>query len=286
MQILRRLEEPRAFARAAKARHERVGLVPTMGYLHEGHLSLVRVARQHAERVMVTLFVNPKQFGPREDLDRYPRDFERDRALCEAAGVDALFAPEAHEMYPLDHATRVEVSGNLATGLCGDSRPGHFSGVATVVTKLFNLCEPDVAVFGQKDAQQAAVIRRFTADLNLPVEIVVAPIVREADGLAMSSRNVYLSPEERGQATVLKRTLDAAVALYDGGERRAEVILSAAEDAITSAPLARVDYAELVDASTFEPITMLERRALLAFAVFFGPTRLIDNTLLPNTGVI
>jgi pantoate--beta-alanine ligase len=257
-----------------------------MGYLHEGHLSLVRVARQHAQRVMVTLFVNPKQFGPREDLDRYPRDFERDRALCEKAGVDALFAPEAHEMYPPDHATRVEVSGNLATGLCGDSRPGHFSGVATVVTKLFSLCEPDVAVFGQKDAQQAAVIRRFTADLNLPVEIVVAPIVREADGLAMSSRNVYLSPEERGQATVLKRTLDAAVALYDGGERRAEVILSAVGEAIESAPLARIDYAELVDATTFEPVVMLERRALLALAVFFGHTRLIDNTLLPNVGVL
>ena len=286
MQILRRLDEPRAFARAAKARGERVGLVPTMGYLHEGHFSLIRAARQHAERVVVTLFVNPAQFGPKEDLDKYPRDFERDCALCESAGADALFAPEAAHMYAPGHATWVDVTGSLTAGLCAASRPGHFSGVATVVTKLFNLCEPDVAVFGQKDAQQAAVIKRFTADLNLPVEIVVAPIIREPDGLAMSSRNTYLSPEERAQATVLKRSLDAAVALYDGGERRSEVILSAVEDVLESAPLARTDYVELVDASTLEPITMMERRALLALAVFFGPTRLIDNILLPNTGVI
>jgi len=286
MQILRRLDEPRAFARAAKARGERVGLVPTMGFLHEGHLSLIRAARQHAERVVVTLFVNPTQFGPKEDLDKYPRDFERDCALCESAGADALFAPEAVHMYAPGHATKVEVEGSLTSGLCAASRPGHFSGVATVVTKLFNLCEPDVAVFGQKDAQQAAVIRRFTADLNLPVKIIVAPIIRESDGLAMSSRNAYLSREERAQATVLKRALDAAVALYDRGERRAEKILTAVLDALESAPLARVDYAELVDASTLEPITMLERRALLALAVFVGPTRLIDNTLLPNTGVI
>jgi pantoate--beta-alanine ligase len=286
MQIFRRLDEPRAFARATKAGGESVGLVPTMGFLHEGHLSLIRAARQHAERVVVTLFVNPTQFGPKEDLDKYPRDFDRDCALCESAGADALFAPEAAHIYPTGHATKVEVEGSLTSGLCAASRPGHFSGVATVVTKLFNLCEPDVAVFGQKDAQQAAVIRRFTADLNLPVKIVVAPIIRESDGLAMSSRNAYLSREERAQATVLKRSLDAAVTLYDGGERRTEVILTAVLDALESAPLARVDYAELVDASTFEPITMLERRALLALAVFFGPTRLIDNTLLPNTGVI
>jgi pantoate--beta-alanine ligase len=286
MKILRRLDEPRAFARAAKARGERLGLVPTMGYLHEGHLSLIREARRRAERVVVSLFVNPTQFGPKEDLAKYPRDFERDRALCESAGADALFAPEAIHMYAPGHSTRVDVEGSLTAGLCAASRPGHFAGVATVVTKLFNLCEPDVAVFGQKDAQQAAVIRRFTSDLNLPVEIVVAPIVREPDGLAMSSRNTYLSTEERTQATVLKRALDGAVALYDGGERRNEVILSAVEDVLESAPLARTDYVELVDASTLEPITMLERQALLALAVFFGPTRLIDNTLLPNTGVI
>ena len=285
MQVLRRTDEPRAFTRACKARGERVGLVPTMGYLHEGHLSLVRAARERADRVMVTLFVNPTQFGPKEDLAKYPRDFERDRALCEAAGVDALFAPEASDMYPPGHATRVEVSGPLTTGLCGASRPGHFSGVATVVTKLFTLCEPDVAVFGQKDAQQAAVIRRFTADLNLPVEIVVAPIVREADGLAMSSRNVYLSPEERAQATVLKRALDRASAAYARGERDAESLLGLIRDILSTAPLCRLDYAACVDDATLEPLTRIERPALLALAAFFGTTRLIDNARLTESGV-
>jgi pantoate--beta-alanine ligase len=256
-----------------------------MGYLHEGHLSLVRAARERADRVMVTLFVNPTQFGPKEDLAKYPRDFERDRALCEAAGVDALFAPEASDMYPPGHATRVEVSGPLTEGLCGASRPGHFSGVATVVTKLFNLCEPDVAVFGQKDAQQAAVIRRFTSDLDLPVEIVVAPTVREADGLAMSSRNVYLSPEERAQAPVLKRSLDLAAEAFASGERHAEALIQRVRDTLATAPLCRIDYVECVDADSFAPVTALERPSLLAIAAFFGRTRLIDNATLQNTGV-
>jgi pantoate--beta-alanine ligase len=285
MQVLRRIDEPRAFARACKARGERVGLVPTMGYLHEGHLSLVREARERADRVMVTLFVNPTQFGPREDLARYPRDFERDQALCAQAGVDALFAPKAEEMYPPGHATRVEVSGPLTTGLCGASRPGHFSGVATVVTKLFSLCEPDVAVFGQKDAQQAAVIRRFTADLNLPVEIVVAPIVREADGLAMSSRNVYLSADERAQAPVLKRALDRASASFAAGVRDANALVGIMLDTLASAPLCRPDYAACVDDATLEPLTRIERPALLALAAFFGTTRLIDNVRLTESGV-
>ncbi len=253
-----------------------------MGYLHEGHLSLIRIARQHAGRVVVSLFVNPTQFGPGEDLERYPRDFERDRALCEKAGVDALFVPDAGDMYPHGFATSVDVRGTLTAGLCGASRPGHFAGVATVVTKLFNLCEPDVAVFGQKDAQQAAVIRRFTEDLDLPVQIVVAPIVREADGLAMSSRNVYLSPEERAQAVVLKRSLDAAVALFDRGERNVAAIINEVEELVSSTPLARIDYVELVDAHTLAPVDVLERPALLAVAVYFGKTRLIDNTLLPT----
>ena len=286
MLVLRSLEEPRRFARACRARGERVGLVPTMGYLHEGHLSLIREAKRRARRVVVTLFVNPTQFGAGEDLDRYPRDLERDRALCEAEGADALFTPEARDMYPPSHATRVNVSGTLTSGLCGAKRPGHFAGVATVVTKLFNLCEPDVAVFGQKDAQQAAVIKRVTADLDLPVEIVVAPIVRERDGLAMSSRNVYLSPEERAQAPVLKRSLDAAAALYRGGERRSRVIVEAARSLIGSAPLAKVDYMEMVDAGSLAPVDVLEGPALLAVAVYFGKTRLIDNTLLPDDGVM
>ena len=286
MLVLRSLEEPRRFARTCRARGERVGLVPTMGYLHEGHLSLIREAKRRAQRVVVTLFVNPTQFGAGEDLDRYPRDFERDRALCETEGADALFAPEARDMYPPCHATRVDVSGTLTSGLCGAKRPGHFAGVATVVTKLFNLCEPDVAVFGQKDAQQAAVIKRVTADLDLPVEIVVAPIVRERDGLAMSSRNVYLSPEERTQAPVLKRSLDAAAALYRGGERRSRVIVEAARSLVGSAPLAKIDYVDMVDAKSLAPVDMLESPALLAVAVYFGTTRLIDNTLLPDDGVM
>ena len=286
MQILRRIDEPRALARTCKSRGERVALVPTMGYLHEGHLSLVRIARQHADRVVVSLFVNPTQFGPGEDLDRYPRDFERDRALCEEAGVDALFVPEAANMYPQGFSTSVDVHGTLTKGLCGASRPGHFAGVATVVTKLFNLCDPDVAVFGQKDAQQAAVIRRFTEDLNLAVEIVVAPIVREADGLAMSSRNVYLTQDERAQAIVLKKSLGAAVALFDRGERNSAAIINEAEDIVASAPLARISYVEIVDARTLAPVDVIERPALLALAVYFGKTRLIDNTLLPPTGVL
>ena len=261
-----------------------MGLVPTMGALHEGHLSLIRIARQRADRVVVSLFVNPLQFGPKEDLDRYPRDFERDRALCEGEGADALFAPDAAGMYPPGFCTRVDVTGALTSGLCGVRRPGHFSGVATVVTKLFTICEPDVAVFGQKDAQQAAVIRRFTRDLDLPVEVVVAPIVREPDGLAMSSRNVYLSPEERRQAATLKASLDEAQGLCSAGERDAAALLRAVAARVGTAPLARLDYAAIVDPETLEPLTRVERPALLALAAFLGSTRLIDNTTLVPSG--
>lgn len=280
MQILRRVDEARGFSRLCRASGERLALVPTMGYLHAGHISLIAAARERAQRVVVSIFVNPTQFGPTEDLARYPRDFERDRAMCQEAGVDAIFHPGVEEMYPAGYATRVTVEGPLTAGLCGASRPGHFAGVATVVAKLFTICEPDVAVFGQKDAQQAAVIRRMTADLNLPVDIVVAPIVREADGLAMSSRNVYLSPEERAQATALHGALQAAEASVSRGEREARKILDTVRSVLSKAPLGRVDYAELVDAQTLEPVSMLERPALLALAVFFGRTRLIDNTVL------
>ena len=280
MLILRRAEEARAFARSCRARGETVGLVPTMGFLHEGHLSLIGIASERASKTMVTLFVNPLQFGPSEDLDRYPRDFERDRALCEKAGADALFAPGAGEMYPQGFATRVEVAGPLTAGLCGARRPGHFTGVATVVTKLFAICEPDVAVFGQKDAQQAAVIRRLVEDLNLPIEIIVAPIVREADGLAMSSRNAYLTEEERRQAPALKAALDKAQKLCHGGERDAETLLESVRAVVGSAPLARLEYAELVDPSTLEPVSTVRGPALLALAAFFGRTRLIDNAIL------
>lgn len=280
MQILRRVEEARDFSRRCRSRGESVALVPTMGSLHEGHLSLVRLARSRAERVVVSIFVNPAQFAPGEDFERYPRDVERDLALLERENVDAVFTPEVAEVYPPGFATRVTVEGALTRGLCGASRPGHFAGVATVVAKLFASCEPDLAVFGQKDAQQAAVIRRMTADLNLPVEVVVGPIVREADGLAMSSRNVHLAPEERLQAPALKRALDRVAALYRGGEVRAAALLEAAGEAIAAAPLARVDYVELLDCQTFEPVDVVRRPALLALAVFFGRTRLIDNAVL------
>lgn len=285
MRTLKTVEEIRRFSRSRKAEGHRVALVPTMGYLHEGHLSLVREGRRRASCVLASIFVNPIQFGPREDLDRYPRDLPRDSALLEGEGVDALFAPEVEEMYPRGFATRVTVEGPLTEGLCGARRPGHFSGVATVVTKLFAACEPDLALFGQKDAQQAAVIRRFTKDLNLPVEIVVCPIVREGDGLAMSSRNVYLSPEERRQAPVLFRSLKAAEALFAAGERRGEVLLDTVRREMAGAPLATIDYVELVDAESLVPVERVEAPALLALAAFFGSTRLIDNTVLnPSPG--
>ena len=280
MRTLRRAEEARGFARSCKSRGEEVGLVPTMGYLHEGHLSLIRLAKRRASAVMVSLFVNPLQFGPNEDLDRYPRDFERDQALCEKEGADALFAPEAAEIYPPGFATHVEISGPLTAGLCGARRPGHFTGVATVVTKLLAICEPDVAVFGQKDAQQALVIQRLVEDLKLPVEVVVAPIVREKDGLAMSSRNAYLSQEERAQAPVLKASLDRAETLFRDGEREAEPLLETVRAVIGTAPLARLDYAELVDAKTLEPVQRVQRPVLVALAAWFGQTRLIDNAVL------
>lgn len=285
MRTLKTVEAIRNFSRARKAQGHKVALVPTMGYLHEGHLSLVREGKRRASSVLVSIFVNPIQFGPQEDLDRYPRDLLRDSALLEAEGVDALFVPDVAEMYPAGFATRVSVEGPLTEGLCGARRPGHFAGVATVVTKLFAGCEPDLALFGQKDAQQAAVIRRLTQDLNLPVDIVVCPIVRERDGLALSSRNVYLSPEERSQAPVLYRSLKAAEALFAAGERRAEALLEAVRREIAQAPLARTDYVKLVDAERLVPVERVESPALLALAVYFGATRLIDNTVLsPSRG--
>ena len=281
MLILQHIKETRAYSRNRRVRGETVALVPTMGFLHNGHLSLIRTARDLADRVLVSIFVNPTQFGPNEDFERYPRDPASDKRLCEAEGVDVIFLPEASEMYPDGRATFVDVEGPLTANLCGASRPGHFRGVATVVTKLFNICEPDVAVFGQKDAQQAAVIRRFTADLDLPVRIVVAPIVREDDGLAMSSRNVYLSGEERDQARSLNASLQKAEEMYASGVRDSASILEAVRGIISSRPLARLEYAQLVDLGSLEPVDTIEKPVLLALAVHFGTTRLIDNTLLP-----
>jgi len=256
-----------------------VGFVPTMGYLHEGHLSLIRRARQECDHVVVSIFVNPTQFGPNEDLSRYPRDLERDLSLIEPLGVDLVWTPTAEVMYPKGYQTWVEVEA-MTRPLEGAMRPGHFRGVTTVVAKLFNAVQPHKAYFGQKDAQQAAVIRRMTVDLNFPIEIVVCPTVREADGLAMSSRNVYLSPEQRKAATVLFRALSAAKELYEAGERSAERLRERMKEVLAAEPLAEVQYVSCADYDTLEELTEIRGKALLSMAVFIGKTRLIDNFVL------
>jgi len=263
----------------------RIAVVPTMGYLHEGHLSLLRAARASADVVILTIFVNPTQFGPNEDLSRYPRDEAGDLAKARPCGLDLAFCPDAAAMYPAGAQTFVEVR-ELQKPLCGESRPGHFVGVATIVAKLFNLTRPHVAFFGEKDFQQLAVIRRMVRDLDFGIEIVGMPIVREPDGLAMSSRNVYLSPEERAQALSLSRGLDAAQAAFQAGERDAATLLAAARAPIEATPLARIDYIELRDADELTEVKTVERRAVLAMAVFVGQTRvtrLIDNRVLDLT---
>ncbi len=256
-------------------------LVPTMGALHRGHLSLVRKARKLAGadgRVVVSIFVNPAQFGPAEDLSRYPRTFASDCQLCEEAGVDVVFHPEPREMYPEGFSTYVD-EGRVSLGLCGKSRPGHFRGVCTVVLKLFNIVGPDAAVFGEKDYQQAAVIRRMAEDLNVRVRIVTAPTVREGDGLALSSRNAYLSPEERAQAPVIRRALLMA---RDADFTGPADLTRMARREITKAPLARIDYIEVLDARTFDKPGPGTRELLIACAVWFGGTRLIDNVIRKN----
>jgi len=254
-----------------------VGLVPTMGYLHEGHLSLVRRARPENEHVVATIFVNPTQFGPQEDYQRYPRDPERDLRLLEQEGTDVVFMPSVEEMYPPGFDVWVEVGESLTGRLEGAARPGHFRGVTTVVAKLFNIVQAHRAYFGQKDAQQLAVIRKMAVDLNMGVEVVAVPTVREPDGLAMSSRNSYLSPEERRAATVLWRSLCRAQELFDGGERRAEAIRGEMRAVLASEPLARVDYVSVADAETLAELETIEGPALVSLAVRIGGTRLIDN---------
>jgi pantoate--beta-alanine ligase len=279
MQIIKSPAEMQQTAFALRAAGKRLGCVPTMGFLHAGHLSLVALARERSDVVVLTLFVNPTQFGPKEDLAKYPRDFERDATLCRDAGVDILFAPEAGTMYAPDASLYV-VEEKLSRGLCGAARPGHFRGVCTVVAKLFNLCLPHVAVFGAKDAQQLRVLRRMTRDLNFPIEIVAGPIIREPDGLAMSSRNVYLSADERQQALVLKRALDEAARLFHAGERATAPLKAAMEQIIAQAPAAKIDYIEIVEDDTLEPVATLAKPALIVLAVFVGKTRLIDNMVL------
>ena len=281
MDVLETIEQMRAACQAAKQQGKRLGFVPTMGALHEGHLSLVRGAKARCDVVAASIFVNPTQFGPNEDFSKYPRSFERDRELLEKEGVELLFAPSVEEMYPRGAVTFVTVEG-LSERLCGKSRPGHFRGVTTVVAKLFHITQPDFAFFGQKDAAQVAIIRRMVRDLNLDVEIVACPIVREADGLAMSSRNAYLSPQERNSALVLSRSLTQMKTLFEQGEQCAAKLGAAGRQIFEEEPSVRLDYIEIVSPETLEPVEHINHPALVAVAAFVGGTRLIDNIVLAN----
>jgi pantoate--beta-alanine ligase len=279
MKICTTIAEIRAARRSARSDGQSLGLVPSMGALHEGHLSLVRMAKAQCDLVVVSIFVNPLQFGPNEDLAKYPRNFDRDRELLEKEGVDFIFAPGVEEMYPAGAVTYVTVEG-LSDKLCGRSRPGHFRGVTTVVSKLFNIVEPDRAFFGQKDAAQSAIIRRMVRDLNLPVQIVIGPIVREPDGLAMSSRNAYLDAQQRKSALVLHRSLMAVQERFDQGERLVHALIEAGKQTFAQDPSVRLDYFEIVDPETLDPVDNLSRGALVAVAAFVGKARLIDNVVL------
>lgn len=276
------IQTPEAMQRRAlelKRQGKVIGFVPTMGFLHDGHLSLMRIARERCDVLIVSIFVNPTQFGPTEDLDAYPRDFDRDEALCEQVGVDLVFYPAPGNMYAEDASVWVDEEA-LSSVLCGASRAGHFRGVCTVVSKLFNLVQPDLAVFGEKDAQQLRIIERMVRDLNFPVDIVRGPIVREADGLAMSSRNKYLSPEQRSNALCLKRSLDLVRSLVEEGEREVAVLKDKMIAQIREVPDAAIDYIEFVNDASLMPVVRLDGRILVAIAVKIGATRLIDNTVL------
>ena len=281
MQVVKKIEELKSLIRAARTAGKTIGLVPTMGYLHDGHLTLMRQARSEQGFVIASLFVNPLQFGPNEDYAVYPRDLERDSRLAASTGIDVLFAPEVDEMYPAGNGktlTFVDVA-QITDTLCGASRPGHFRGVATVVTKLINISEADWAYFGQKDAQQVAVIRRMVEDLNLNVKIVSVPIVREKDGLAMSSRNQYLNDQERIAALVLSRALGNARKLLEAGERDTASLALYIETLIKEEPLALLEYVAVVDGGTLAPLGKIKPNTLIALAARFGKTRLIDNMI-------
>lgn len=277
--IVKTIEEVRAQVKAWRAEGLTVGLVPTMGYLHEGHQSLIARSVAENDRTVVSDFVNPIQFGPTEDLATYPRDIERDAALCESTGANLIFHPEADEMYAPDFCTYVDMD-HLTKGLCGKTRPIHFRGVCTVVSKLFHIVQPDRAYFGQKDAQQLAVIRRMVRDLNMPLTIVGCPIIREEDGLAKSSRNTYLSAEERKAALCLSRGLNKGKAAVEAGETDAEKVKAIIAAEIEAEPLSRIDYVEIVDWNNLEPVSSTEGSILAAVAVYIGKTRLIDNFII------
>jgi len=267
------------FSKILKKESKTIGFVPTMGYLHDGHISLIKAAKQHTDTAIASIFVNPKQFSPGEDLDKYPRDIKRDEEMARLAGCDVLFYPSAEDMYPDNYATYVNVE-RLTNTLCGLSRPGHFRGVTTVVAKLFGIIKPDIAYFGQKDAQQAVVVKKMVEDLNMDIEIKVMPIVRDGDGLAMSSRNMYLSEKERKDALCLNQALIKAEAAVKSGERHAPKIIAMISDIIKNKPTARIEYIEVVDAKTLKAVDVIVGETLIVLAVFIGKTRLIDNVVL------
>ena len=279
MTIAQNIQETRNTIKEWRRQGYTIGLVPTMGYLHDGHASLMKKAKESCQKVVVSIFVNPMQFGANEDLSTYPRDLEADSRLCESLGVDLIFHPSVEEMYDPGFCSFVDMTG-LTNELCGKSRPIHFRGVCTVVTKLFNIVTPDKAFFGQKDAQQLAVIKRMTADLNMDIEIVGCPIIREEDGLARSSRNVYLNKEERQAALILSKTIQLGQQMVQQGTRSASQLLAAMKASLESEPLARIDYVEAVSMDTIQPIDTLQGQVLVAMAVFIGKTRLIDNFIV------
>ena len=278
MKIINSIKEMQKESDQLRMAGKRIGLVPTMGFLHEGHLSLVREIKKHCDYIVMSIYVNPTQFSPNEDFQDYPRDFDRDIKLTEQEGCDVIFYPDSEEVYPKNYLTYVEVE-KITKVLCGASRPIHFRGVITIVTKLFNIVKPHVAVFGQKDAQQAIVIKRMAADLNFDIEIIVAPIVREQDGPAMSSRNTYLTPNQREQALVLSQSLKAAEQKISAGEKNVDVIKSLIKNKIEEKPEAKIDYIEILDPETLEFQTEIKTDVLIALAVKFGKIRLIDNVI-------
>ena len=282
MKVYRNIRSLAREIQGLKRRNKTIGLVPTMGFLHEGHMSIIRKAKKDTDCVIVSIFVNPTQFGPKEDFKRYPRDLNRDLKLCKKEGVDIIFAPEAKEMYPEDYSTYVDME-RITDKLCGASRPGHFRGVATVVAKLFNITSPDIAYFGQKDAQQAIVIKRMAQDLNMAVKIKVMPTLREKDGLAMSSRNVYLNPKERVQARSIYKSLKLAKELFNNGERNSSKIINKMKRIINKEPSAKIDYIKTVDINNLKDVKRISRGTLIAMAVRIGDTRLIDNIVLNNS---
>ncbi|MFC3041285.1 pantoate--beta-alanine ligase [Virgibacillus xinjiangensis] len=279
MQVVSTIKEVKDLVKQWKSEGQTIGFVPTMGYLHEGHGSLITSARQDNSKVVVSIFVNPKQFGPTEDFDSYPHDLEKDRRICENLGADLIFHPAPEEMYPKDFYTHVHMSV-LTEELCGSSRPGHFNGVCTVVNKLFHIVQPDHAYFGQKDAQQLAVIKQMVKDLSMDVKVVGCPIVREEDGLAKSSRNTYLSAEERKAAKIVSETIRMGENIVKAGETDAKKLVAAMEATIETEPLAQIEYVKAVDGLTMKPITKIKSQTLVAIAVFIGKTRLIDNFIV------